>query len=215
MKIISFVNSKGGVGKTTLTINVGAALHELGRQVLLVDADSQGSIRSWQEAHKGEHSYLDVIAADKRQTLIDVKRTLNKLDHDYVLIDTQGKLSDMSGVAIAMSDLIIIPVCPSPYDLWASKDTINLILERQDISSDLKAHFVINRNIPSSVISRDVLEEIKKSRISMLGEPITQRVDFARCAQEGKTVFSTKNNDAINEIRNLTKVIVEALKDEE
>lgn len=210
MKIISFLNSKGGVGKTTLAINLARHLYLYNYskietykpRVLLVDADPQGSIRDWQEA--GNQTDIDVIAADRKQTLMNLPNLLEKSDYDYVLIDTPGNAQEITAAAISISDVCLIPVQPSPYDLWASEDIAELIRIRQTLTNGKpESFYILNRCIPRTKIAKDVFDHLFTSTIKMLGERITNRVIYATSAKEGKTIFEFDDEGAWDDISTL------------
>jgi chromosome partitioning protein len=224
MKIISFLNSKGGVGKTTLATNLARYLYNLQTaklqsesymdvyedtaKILLVDADPQGSVREWHEA--GGQTDIDVIAADTRKTLEGLPHMLKKNPYHYVLIDTPGKVTDIMAASIAISDVCLIPVCPSPYDIWASKDVVTMIKTRQQLALGLPdAFYILNRCIPKTRISFEVLDYIKtETEIPIIGHPITQRVCYAETAKDGATVFDLVQTQAMAEISRLGEQLV-------
>lgn len=213
MKIISLVNSKGGVGKTTLATNLGQYLHIRNslkdglNKILLVDADPQGSLRDWNQA--GCQIDLDVFVMDTKHLLMRLPAMLKDHTYDYVIIDTPGKSGDITAAAIAISDVCLIPVQPSPYDLWASNDVIDLIQTRQTVSNGKPlAFYVLNRCIPNANISRDVMSHIKESSLTLLGIPIHQRVVYPETAKAGKTVFDSSIQIAQSEISNLGEHLI-------
>src|SRR5690348_8966902 len=140
MQIISLINSKGGVGKTTLSINIATYLHmqksvntennTCKDAVLLIDADPQGSARDWYE--EGGRHHLDMIVLDRPHALMDIRK--DKLNYDYVFIDTPGKVDNLMAAAIAVSDLVLIPIQPSPYDIWATEQVVELINSRHALA---------------------------------------------------------------------------------
>lgn len=203
MRIISFLNSKGGVGKTTLCVNLADDFYQRGKSVLVVDADPQGSVRDWREA-RGEQETFDIIAADRKQTLLQLQSTLILKKYDYVLIDTPGKLTDLTSTAITLSDLCLLPVQPSAYDLWSTQSVIELVKIRQEINPKLKAALIINRAIPNTLVCKEALAELNKCEMPVLKQVISQRVAYAHAVSEGQTVFNLKNRDALEEISNLS-----------
>lgn len=216
MKIISFINSKGGVGKTTLAINLAAYLYNrigvnTGERILLVDADPQGSVRDWLDASVKSHKF-DVIAADRKGTLLSLPEVIKASNYAYTIIDTPGKLGDITAVAITISDLCLIPICPSPYDLWATFDVVDLLTTRHQITEGKpEAAYVINRAIPTTKISKEVAEYISTCAFPIVGEPIVQRVSYAGCARQGATIYDTDNKSAKNEIDMLGDAVIKIL----
>src|SRR5215475_6691029 len=128
--IISLLQEKGGSGKTTISINLAHSFKSLGYNVLLVDSDPQGSARDWHTNNNG--NTLDVIGLDRPTIDKDIKRFVRQ--YDFIFIDGAPHLSAMVTKTIVVSDLILIPVQPSPYDVWASASLVSLIKQRQEIT---------------------------------------------------------------------------------
>lgn len=207
MKIISLINSKGGVGKTTLTINIAAYLKTEGHKILLVDADPQGSLRDWKDAGEDINDF-EITIADRKQVLFQLPKLIKNSGYDYVLVDTSGKASDLLGTSIAIADVILTPIQPSPYDLWATQDMVELISIRRTVNPNLLAYLIFNRAMPNTLMSKYVIEDLKTSDIPMLESMIQQRVIYSSCAGSGQTVFDFKNEDAKNEVIKLGREIL-------
>lgn len=207
--IISFLNQKGGVGKTTLAIHIAAALAHSGNRVLLVDADPQHSALDWSEARQ-ENTLLSVVGLPNK-TLHKEIPNLAK-DFDHVIIDGPPRVYDVARSALLASDLVIIPIQPSPYDVWAAKEIVDLVEEANVFKENLKTVFVINRKIVNTVIGRDVLKALADYNFPALKSVVSQRVSFAETAAEGKTVLDeNKDKLASQEIIDLTNEITEVL----
>jgi chromosome partitioning protein len=106
-----------------------------------------------------------------------------------VLIDGPPRVYNVARSAIGASDLVLIPVQPSPYDVWAAKEIIDLLNEAIEHKDNLKSAFVINRKIVNTAIGRDVADALKEYPIPVLQSAICQRVAFAETASQGLTVF--------------------------
>ena len=113
MKIISFLNSKGGAGKTTTVINVARGLQLKGFSVGVLDTDlHQQSVAQWRQDADADFFSVDVADPKSVQTIV------NGLNFDYLLIDGAGSLGEeIVGIA-KISNLVVIPVKPSPFDYW-------------------------------------------------------------------------------------------------
>jgi chromosome partitioning protein len=106
-----------------------------------------------------------------------------------VIIDGPPRVYDVARSAILASDLVIVPVQPSPYDVWAAKEIIDLINQAQVFKPNLKSAFAINRKIVNTALGRDVVEALSGYPIQVMKTPICQRIAFAETAAQGQTVF--------------------------
>ena len=207
-KVIAVYSLKGGVGKTTLAIHLSHALtlHTKGNTVLLIDADPQGSARDWAAARQDDPPFT-VMALDRPI----LHREIPKLAPNYthIIIDGPPRASELARSAISAADIVIIPVQPSPYDVWAAQDIINLINEASVFKENLKSAFAINRKIVNTAIGRDVSEALANFKIPILKSQICQRVVFAESAATGQTVLETApNSAAAKEIKAIAKEIL-------
>ena len=184
--IISLLNQKGGVGKTTLAVNIAASLARRDGRILLVDADPQGSALDWAAAREAEP--LFPVVGLPRAAL---HREIDQLARDYthVLVDGPPRVADVTRSAILASDCVIIPVQPSPYDVWAAQEVVSLLEEGSVYNSALISAFAVNRRIGNTVIGRDVQEALTTYSVPTLKATITQRVVFAEAVAGGESVF--------------------------
>lgn len=186
--IIGVINQKGGVGKTTLSLSIAAELARRSRadDVLVVDADPQQSALSWSEVREGKLPFA-VIGFSKKSLHRDLPPVAKNYKH--VIIDGPPRVTELARSCIMASDLVLIPCTPSPYDIWASAETVELIGEACVYKEKLKSAFIVNRKIVNTAIGRDVVEALTESEIPVLKTHVSQRVIFAETAASGKTVF--------------------------
>jgi chromosome partitioning protein len=186
--ILGVLNQKGGVGKTTIAIHLAAALAQEGRRVLLLDADPQGSALDW-DATRTATPLFTVMGKPKPALHRDMETLA--APYDDVVIDGPPRVSEVTRSAALASDLILIPVQPSPYDVWAAKDIVELVREATTFKESLKSVFVISRKIVNTAIGRDVHEALAGYPLPVLKTAICQRVAFAESAAQGLTVLET------------------------
>ena len=184
--IISVLNQKGGVGKTTLAVHVATALAQRGLKVLLVDADPQSSSLDWSASREGEPLF-PVIGLPKNTLHRDMPTIA--ADYQAVVIDGPPRVNELARSAILASDIVLVPVQPSPYDVWAAEEIITLLREASIFKESLKSAFVINRKIVNTAIGRDVADALSEYPLPVLKSQISQRVGFAESAARGLTVL--------------------------
>ena len=207
MSVLAILNQKGGVGKTTLATSIAMRLSQLDKRVLLIDADHQGSALDWKAARGDEPSFP--VVGIPRDTIHREIGNLSK-DYDWVVIDGPPRVSTVAKSAIAASDMVVIPLQPSPYDVWAAKEIVDLITEVRVLKEDLKAVFAVNRKIVGTAIGRDVAQALTDYPIGVLRSAVCQRVGFAESAGLGRTVLETDpKGAAAEEVRGLVTEILE------
>lgn len=195
--VISFLQEKGGSGKTTMSVNVAHGLDLMGYKVLLVDGDPQGSARDWNAQNGG--LLVPVIGLDRETLPIDLKAV--KGGYDFVIIDGAPQISKLSAAAIRASDIVLIPVQPSPYDVWASADLVELIKARQQVTQGTpKVAFVVSRVIKNTKLSKEISDVLAEYEIPVFDSFTSQSVAYPTAASTGGTVWSHKNNSQVSEI---------------
>lgn len=206
--VIAVLNQKGGSGKTTIATHLARALQLDGSDVVLIDSDPQGSARDW--AAVRDDQPLSVVGIDRPT----IDRDLRSLGHkDYIVIDGAPQAADLAVSAIKAAHLILIPVQPSPYDIWATADLVELVKQRIEVmDGKLKAAFIVSRAIKGTKIGEEVTEALKGYGLPILEARITQRVSYPSTAAQGKTVLDTEpEGDAAREVRALAESVKQLL----
>lgn len=198
MKIVAFINEKGGPGKSTLATNVATALHRQGRKVVLVDADPQGTARDWRAASPDNANLPPVLGIDRHQTL---SASLASLSADIVIIDAPAKAESMAAAIVKVSHVALLVIQPSGADVWASAAAVKLIQARRDAGGTIDAAFLVNRTSGTTKLSKLIRDGAwNKYSIDQLTATVGNRVAFAQALTDGVSVFDLPDALAKSEI---------------
>lgn len=202
--IVSFLNQKGGVGKTTLSVNVAGCLARQGHRVLLIDADKQGSATTW--ASLREDAPFQVVSMARANMARDALKLAQ--DYTHTIIDGPPHAEEIARSCIVASDFVALPIEPSGLSTWASDLTVRQVKEAQEFKVSLKCGFVVSRKIGKTVIGRDIRKMAAEAGLPLLSTEIEQRVAFAESMTMGQTIFEwAGDSSAAREIETLTKEI--------
>ncbi|PCH79762.1 MAG: cobyrinic acid a,c-diamide synthase [Hyphomicrobiales bacterium] len=209
--IISFINQKGGVGKTTIAINVASALAQQGYKTLLIDADKQGSSSTW--ASLREETPFQVVSLARENMAKDALSLAT--EYDFTLIDAPPHAEAVSRSCIIASDLVVMPIEPSGLSTWASDVTIRQVEQAREYKETLKCGFVVSRKIGKTVIGSQVRKMVENTGMRVFDADIENRVAFAESMTMGQTIFEWgADKKAMAEIETLTEELVNYGKEE-
>ena len=141
--IIGVVGKKGGSGKTTVAVNLAGALAELFTEVLVIDADPQGTALTWRAAAGNTGFPVQVIGLP--QAVIHQEAPKFAQKYDAIVIDSPSGYQDeqIQRSVMLASSLVVIPVQPSAVDIWSARDTAALVVQAKLYNPDLKAHLLV------------------------------------------------------------------------
>lgn len=209
--ILLIGGEKGGTGKTTLAVNLAAYRQSKGRDVLLVDTDTQGSASDWcYYRQQSGNPAIECIQLFGRSIISEIPKKAER--YQDIVIDAGGRDSAELRASMVVCDVLLVPVRASQYDL-ASIETINDLLQQASISNpDLKCMAVVNGlknnpRIPEFIEAMQALKEYPN--IQALPFPIYDRMSYARSGAEGRGVHEMADNKASAEIEILYNHIYE------
>lgn len=208
-KIISFLNQKGGVGKTTIAINVCRYFTKEKGSAVLVDADPQATARDWHNASGGK--YMHVVGMDRPTIDKDIKILKS---YDWVFIDGAPRLEQLTLGIINCADYIFIPITPSQSDVWATIDLVNL-LKKHMLVKNLKCAFIISMQMPNTKIGKEFRNYLKEFDLPIFESGTFCRISYKNCLPSGTSVIDDITDPkATDEIITLSKAIEEFINDE-
>lgn len=187
-KIYAVVNQKGGVGKTTFAVNFAAGLARRASSVL-VDADPQGSATQWARGATPERDFpVEIVAAPT-----DLERSLAYLKdrYEFIVVDCPPSVeaNENMDAVLAAAHLVIIPVLPSPADLWSSVRMAQLIRRARLGNVNLKARMLLNQAEPRNAMARSMRQALAELEIPALAHAVKRRAVYRSAALEGVSVY--------------------------
>ncbi len=200
MKTIVIASQKGGSAKTTLAAHLAVQAERSGDSpAWLIDTDKQATLTMWHDRREAETPGLFEVALPR------LPQALMQLDTDgaaYCFIDTPPSVSEQSAAAVGLADLVLIPVRPSPNDLWAAADTVALV---KDAGKPFL--FVITQAKPQASITAQAIAALSQhGRVAQAF--IADRVPYAVAMTDGRTAQEIgSRSPAADEIAALWKEV--------
>lgn len=208
-KVITIAQQKGGAGKTTLAAHLAVAWSQRGLRVAVIDIDPQGSLTRWHQIREerfGE-DYTGLTFASLSGWRVGSEIIRMKNTHDIIIIDSPPHTETEARTAIRHADMVVIPVQPSPTDVWATQATVDLALKER-----IPVKLILNRVTPNAKLAAKVAQKLE----GLAKQQIGNRIAFASSLLEGRTVTETApKSPAAMEIKALAKELLAEASEEE
>lgn len=162
--IITLVNRKGGVSKTTSTAYIAMCLHEAGKQVTAIDADSDKSLLKWSEAVSFPFPVIDV----DKDNLIS---TVESLD-GFIVIDTPPNDGEIIYAAAGIADEVIVPISGTGLDVNRLATTLSAVSHVEKMRQKPLSSILLTRWRDNVTIGKDVLEMLEKKKLPLIDQRI-------------------------------------------
>lgn len=208
MPVLALVGNKGGAGKTTLCVNLAAALSARAPTVVL-DADPQRSSLQWRDLAERDDAVAVIDAVDDVSAAVGLARE----GYEYVVIDCPPSVHALqTGQVLSVCDLALIPVQPSPLDIWATVHIEEKVEEARQGNPGLRAVLLINQLEPRTRLSQLMRQALAELSLPVAQTAIRRRVAYRSSVLEGRTVMDLgmRGSEAAQEIGQLIEEVVGA-----
>lgn len=211
-KIIAIASTKGGVGKTTLAVQLAIAQAKEGKEVWLIDGDRQQTAQNaiaLRDSQKRVPGIACACYSDGNQLRAQVKLQANKWDN--IIIDVGGFDSTALRASLALCDVLLVPFQPRSFDVWGVSQMTKLIRNALLVRDPFPAYAILNMADPTetsdNVESVQALEEF--SELKFLNTPLRRRKVYATASGFGIGVSEMKTKDpkAVSEIKALREAV--------
>ena len=208
--ILTVGNIKGGVGKTTLAVNIAIARALAGRDVLLVDGDEQRTALTFTDLRTQQNRISNYTAVSLQGAALrtQIRQLVSK--YDDIVVDVGGRDTGSFRAALTVSDVLLIPVQPRSFDIWAVDQVAELVTEALEINEALRCYAVLNCADPQGRDNQEAGDALKDiQNISLLPTMIGRRKAFPNAAAQGQSVLeqTPKDEKAIRELRKLLRLL--------
>jgi chromosome partitioning protein len=196
--IVAFAGQKGGVGKSTTAVCLAVAALEAGSRVLLVDADPQGTVRTWGE-----------VAAERKRpapTVIAMGASMHKSGQlsdlaagfDMTFIDCPPRHGEVQRSALMVADVVVLPCGASAADAWALATSLEVVREARAMRDELQACVLITRKQGRTALGKSARKMLESTGLPVLQTELGSRVAYQEslAAGQGITTFASRDPGA-------------------
>jgi chromosome partitioning protein len=207
--ILAVGNVKGGVGKTTLAINLTIALTRATRDVLLIDGDEQGTALAFTDLRTNQREQppgYTVVALHGANLRTQVRQLARK--YSDIVIDVGGRDTGSLRAALTVAEVVLIPVKPRSFDLWGVDQTADLVREAREVNKDLRAIVLLNEADAQGKDNEEAANSLREIEgLEIMPVLIGRRKAFPNAASAGLSVLEWHDHKAIDEFGQLARVL--------
>ena len=194
--IVAFAGQKGGVGKSTTAVCLAVAALERGSRVLLVDADPQGTVRTWGE-----------VAAERKRpapTVIAMGASMHKQGqltelaaaYDVTFIDCPPRHGEVQRSAMMVADLVVLPCGASAADAWALATSLDVVREARAMRDELIACVLITRKQGRTALGKAARKVLESTGLPVLETELGARIAYQEALANGQGITSYAVRDS-------------------
>lgn len=217
--VISIMNLKGGVGKSTISQNVAVWLVHQGHKVCICDTDNeQKSSMKWSNQREDDLPRIpvfgvtdanskEIFSEEQGKAFANNIKAL-KADYDYIILDGTPILSELASWMILISDFIVCPTDASPMSVWSLKSVKTRLEQVRLLGADREAYILLNKYSSNRNLDKEIEETLKQFGMPVLETRIGNRVAYKEAVLEGMGVFEYSDKKAIQEISSLMNEIM-------
>ncbi len=208
--IVSVTSLKGGVGKSTLSQNLAVCFAHMGYNVALVDTDTNASSVHWSGLREEDVPAITVMGLTDSNAL---RKNIQKIhdNYDLIIIDGTPSISKLVSTILVLGDLVLIPIRPSGFDIWATEKFIEHYDQAKTLKDNVQAYFVLNEYNPQANLNKEIKDALGELEIPALEATIRHRVAYGEASVMGLGVYEYKDAKAKEEMTQLTNEVLSIL----
>lgn len=208
-KIISFIQVKGGAGKSTIATNIAGML-SANKKVALIDCDlPQATSASWAAIRDSE---ITTVTASNHVELVEQATALQE-SHDIIIIDAPPRIAEITKAALILSDLCLVPLGASTPEIWSTVDLLETVKEAKQRKADIDVRIIWNRFRATTKSAQELsAEATKQLSLKALKSKLGYRVAYIEAIGRGMTVLEWSDKKAKEELKELGFELEQILK---